>query len=392
MSIDVRRARAETPGCEEVLHFNNSGASLMPLPVIEALKNHLDLETRIGGYEAEKQAQDAVEHTYDSIAEMLNCGREEIALVENATAAWCNAFYSFQFQPGDRVLTAVAEYVSNYLAYLQMADRRGIIVDVVPDDEYGQIDVSALEKMIDERVKLISITHVPTSGGLINPAARVGAVARAAGIPYLLDACQSVGQMPLDVEDIGCDMLSATGRKFLRGPRGTGFLYVRKKMLEVLEPPFIDLRSASWTAPDEYEWRPDARRFENWENYVAGTIGLGVAVDYAMQWGLEAISERVRHLADRFREKLAELPRVTVRDLGQERGAIVTYTVDDADHNSIVSELGSRRINCSVSTLPHSRLDMERRGIEDLIRAPVHYFNTEDEVNRYVEELSSIIG
>lgn len=392
MSIDVRRARAETPGCEEVLHFNNSGASLMPLPVIEALKNHLDLETRIGGYEAEKQAQDAVEHTYDSIAEMLNCGREEIALVENATAAWCNAFYSFQFQPGDRVLTAVAEYVSNYLAYLQMADRRGIIVDVVPDDEYGQIDVSALEKMIDERVKLISITHVPTSGGLINPAARVGAVARAAGIPYLLDACQSVGQMPLDVEYIGCDMLSATGRKFLRGPRGTGFLYVRKKMLEVLEPPFIDLRSASWTAPDEYEWRPDARRFENWENYVAGTIGLGVAVDYAMQWGLEAISERVRHLADRFREKLAELPRVTVRDLGQERGAIVTYTVDDADHNSIVSELGSRRINCSVSTLPHSRLDMERRGIEDLIRAPVHYFNTEDEVNRYVEELSSIIG
>lgn len=364
----------------------------MPLPVIEALKNHLDLETRIGGYEAEKQAQDAVEHTYDSIAEMLNCGREEIALVENATAAWCNAFYSFQFQPGDRVLTAVAEYVSNYLAYLQMADRRGIIVDVVPDDEYGQIDVSALEKMIDERVKLISITHVPTSGGLINPAARVGAVARAAGIPYLLDACQSVGQMPLDVEDIGCDMLSATGRKFLRGPRGTGFLYVRKKMLEVLEPPFIDLRSASWTAPDEYEWRPDARRFENWENYVAGTIGLGVAVDYAMQWGLEAISERVRHLADRFREKLADLPRVTVRDLGQERGAIVTYTVDDADHNSIVSELGSRRINCSVSTLPHSRLDMERRGIEDLIRAPIHYFNTEDEVNRYVEELSSIIG
>lgn len=392
MSIDVRRARAETPGCEEVLHFNNSGASLMPLPVIEALKNHLDLETRIGGYEAEKQAQDAIEHTYDSIAEMLNCAREEIALVENATAAWCNAFYSFQFQPGDRILTAVSEYVSNYLAYLQMAGRRGIIVDVVPDDEYGQIDVSALEKMIDERVKLISITHVPTSGGLINPAARVGAVARAAGIPYLLDACQSVGQMPINVKEIGCDMLSATGRKFLRGPRGTGFLYVRKNMLEVLEPPFIDLRSASWTAPDEYKWRPDARRFENWENYVAGTIGLGVAVDYTMQWGLETISERVRHLADMFREKLAELPQITVRDLGQERGAIVTFTVDDADHNSIVSELGSRRINCSVSTLPHSRLDMERRGIEDLIRAPVHYFNTEDEVDRYVEELSSIIG
>ena len=392
MSIDVRRARAETPGCSEVLHFNNSGASLMPLPVIEALRDHLELEASIGGYEAEKQAQDAIEHTYDSIAEMINCGRDEIALVENATAAWCNAFYSIPFQPGDRILTAMAEYVSNYLAYLQMAGRRGIIVDVVPDDEYGQIDVSALEKMIDERVKLISITHVPTSGGLINPAARVGAVARAAGIPYLLDACQSAGQMPLDVEDIGCDMLSATSRKFLRGPRGTGFLYVRKKMLEVLEPPFIDLRSASWTAPDEYEWRPDARRFENWENYVAGTIGLGISVDYAMQWGLEAISDRVRHLAEMFREKLAELPRVTVRDLGQERGAIVTYTVDDADHNSIVNKLGSRRINCSVSILPHSRLDMERRGIEDLIRAPVHYFNIEDEVDRYVRELSSIIG
>lgn len=391
MTIDVTRARADTPGCEHVLHLNNAGAALMPRQVLDATTAHLDLEARIGGYEAAEQNHAALERVYAATATLLNCRADEIAVVENATRAWDMAFYGVPLKAGDRILTAMAEYASNYIAYLQVARQTGAIVEAIPNDEHGQLSVAALREMIDERVKLIAVTHVPTNGGLVNPAAEIGAVAREHGILYLLDACQSVGQMPIDVEQIGCDMLSATGRKFLRGPRGTGLLYVRRGVLEHLEPPFLDLHAAEWVAPDRFEIRPDARRFENWETNYAGKIGLGVAIDYALSWDLHAIYERVRGLADQLRAQLDEIPGVTVRDLGLERCGIVTFSLAEKRVEELRRALLEQRINVSTTTVTSTRLDMEARHLSEMVRASVHYYNTEEEIERFCTTLATLV-
>jgi cysteine desulfurase / selenocysteine lyase len=390
MALDIRRARRETPGCDHVLHFNNAGAALMPQPVLHATIAHLQLEALVGGYEAAAQAHEAVEHVYDAAAMLLGCRRDEIAIVENATRAWDMAFYAVPLGPGDRILTAVAEYASNYIAFLQVARKTGAVVEVIPNDAVGQLSIEALQRAIDDRVKLIAITHVPTNGGLVNPAAAVGKVAHEAGVMFLLDACQSVGQMPIDVEAIGCDMLSATGRKYLRGPRGTGFLYVRQGVLERLEPPFLDLHAAQWVAPERFEIRPDARRFENWETYYAGKIGLGVALDYAMQWGLEAIWERISRLAHELRQQLSTIPGVTVRDQGIAQCGIVSFTVAEREADEVQRLLSRMGINVSVSRFASTRLDMAARGLDDLVRASVHYYNTEAEIERFCATLASV--
>jgi selenocysteine lyase/cysteine desulfurase len=390
--MDIEALRRDTPGCAHRVHLNNAGAALMSRQTLEAVTSHLELEATIGGYEAAVAAGEKIEHTYDALARLVGADRDEIAVVENATRAWDMAFYALPFSQGDRILTARAEYASNAIAFLQVARRFGVSVEAVPDDESGQMSVSALREMVDDRVKLIAVTHVPTQSGLVNPAADIGRVAREFGITYLLDACQSVGQMPIDVAAIGCDLLTATGRKYLRGPRGTGFLYCARRMTERLEPPFLDLHAATWTAPDTYEVRPDARRFENWETYYAGKIGLGVAVSAALDLGLAAIEERVTDLAESLRQRLRGRPGVLVHDPGRRRCGIVTFTVDGHDPQRIADELRDQGINVSVSIADYARWDLEPRGLDAVVRASVHYYNTHDELDRLCEALPSAVA
>jgi selenocysteine lyase/cysteine desulfurase len=380
----------DTPGCDNVIHFNNAGAALMPNPVIAATVGHLYLESQIGGYEAAAANGEKVERVYDAAASLIGCTRDEIALTENATRAWDMVFYSIPFQLGDRILTCTSEYASNYMAFLQVARRTGAIIEVIPNDQYGQISVWKLQEMMDEKVKLIAINHIPTNGGLINPAEEIGQVAREAGVLYLLDACQSIGQIPVYVEEIGCDFLSATSRKYLRGPRGVGFLYVYQERISQLEPAMVDLQAADWVSANEYQLKDNARRFETWESNVAGRIGLGAALDYLLEWGIEETSARLCTLAENLRQKLAGIPGVTVHDLGERKGGIVTLTVDGWDAAAVKQRLAEQQINVSISTPFSARLDMDARQLPGLVRASVHYYNNEPEIETFCTALESL--
>ena len=382
---DIERLRADTPGTQNRIHFNNAGAALMPRPVIDAVIDYLRREGDIGGYETKAERAGHIEGVYDSVARLIGAGSDEIALAENATVAWQWAFYAQTFRPGDRILTTTAEYAANYLAYLQVAKRTGAVIDTIPDDEAGVLDPAALERMIDERVRLIAITWVPTNGGLINPAQAVGAIARRHGIPYLLDACQAVGQMPIDVQAIGCDMLTATGRKFLRAPRGTGFLYMRRDLIQRTEPAMIDLFGAEWSGPDRYILRPDARRFESWESDYAAREGLGVAIDYALELGLDRIATRNRYLSSRLREGLADIDGVKTFDLGRELASIVTFAIDGREANGVAALLASQGINVSVSVPSSTLMDSIKRGLPSLVRVSPHYCNTVEEIDRLLD-------
>lgn len=361
--------------------------------MLDAVIGHLRLEADIGGYEAADAAADRLDRTYAAVAELLGADEAEIALTDSATRGWQAAVYSLPIAPQDRVLMTRAEYGSNAIALLQLQRRTGCQLVLIDDDEHGQIDLAALERALaEDEAALVSLVHVPAQGGLVNPAVEVGRLCREAGVLFVLDACQSVGQLPLDVRELGCAVLTGTGRKFLRGPRGSGFLYMQRDLIPQVEPVMLDLRAATWTAPDRFEVREDARRFEVWESDVAVRIGLGAAVEHALGWGIDAIAHRNAQLAENLRGRLESIPGVTVHDKGVQRCAITTFTVEGLAAEAVAARLRSQAVNVTVASSEASQLDLPHRGLDSLVRASVHYVTTDEELDRFEALLHEICG
>ena len=381
---EIDAIRAATPGCSSALiHLNHCGSSLPPQTVLDAQIGHLHREATIGGYEAAEEAALRHAEVYDSIAAMIGTAPQQIARMEHATAAWNAAFWSLPMRPGQRIVTHEHDYGANWIAFLRAVERRGVVVEQLPSDPSGQVDLHRLASILDrpDEVAVVSLAWIPTSGGLVNPAAAVGALTRQAGVPFLLDACQAVGQLDIDVDEIGCDFLTATGRKFLRGPRGTGFLYAREAILERAVPAQPDHHGADWIALDRYEFAEGARRFEYWEHDHAAWLGLGAAVDTARTLGFDRIEATVTARAAALRHGLEALG-WAVHDVGDRRSAIVTSSHPTREAAAVRAHLRAAGINVSTTFTGSARADMEARGLPPMVRMSVHCTTTPDEVER----------
>jgi selenocysteine lyase/cysteine desulfurase len=392
-ALDIERLRSETPGCGQRIHLNNAGAALMPAAVVQAIQDHITLESRIGGYEAADARHDAMLAAYQSVADLIGAQPRNIAFTENATAAFSLALSSVPFAPGDVIVTTRNDYASNQIQLLSLQARLGVRILRAPDRSAGGVDVQAMAELIRrDRVRLVCVTHIPTNSGLVQDVRVIGSVCRDAGVLYLVDACQSIGQLPLDVAELGCDFLSASVRKYLRGPRGAGFLYVSDRVLDQgLEPLFIDMRGADWIAEDRYRAVTDAKRFENWESAWALVLATGEAARYARALGMQAISQRVIMLGQRLREQLGSVDRVRVLDRGSELCGIVSVAIDGRDPGELVTALRDRGINTSAQHREYALLDFDDKRVTASLRLSPHYYNTEQEIDQAVAAIRELL-
>ena len=390
--IDLEKVRSETPGCSTKIHFNNAGASLMPSAVIDSIQKYILLEGLTGGYETEDLQTAEINGFYKSLATLINCEPKNIAFTSSATNSFARALSCIPFKEGDTILLANEDYISNQFAFLSLQKRFNLKIIRASSLPSGGVDVGDMKRLMDQHhPRLVSLTHVPTNSGLIQPIEEVGRLCRERDILYLVDACQSVGQLPIDVTKIQCDFLSATFRKFLRGPRGTGFLFISDTVFRKnLEPLFIDMRGAQWTAINEYTPQPNAKRFEDWEFPYALVIGAKASIDYALQIGLENIRDRNIILCEKIREKLAKINDLEILDKGEKLSSIITVKVPKWKPNEFMEALRTRNINTSISYKGFAFIDFESKGVDWALRISPHYYNTEEEVDILINTLKEL--
>ncbi len=382
--MNIQQIRNNTPSCLDKIFLNSAGSSLPPQIITQKIIEYLNEEEKTGGYKLAEMRSEEINDFYLYAAQLLNTNPTNIAFANNATDAYSQALSSIDFNDGDLLITSNDDYVSNYMHFFSLQKRTGIIIEQIRNTDTGDLDLEHFIKLISKKKpKLVAITHIPTNSGLIQDVEAVGEICAAKDILYLVDACQSVGQMPVDIQEIKCDFLSGTGRKFLRGPRGTGFLYVSDKALnKELAPLYVDLRGATWSAKENYYLEKTARRFERWEIPYALLIGLKEAIKYALQTGLENIRDYNKELCSSFRAKLLNIDGVTLYDKGTKKSSIITFRKNNKELKKIIDDLSRNNIYFSIVNKDSAFIDFEKKGIDWAIRFSPHYFNTNEETER----------
>lgn len=382
--MNTDKIRQEIRGLSDgKLFFNNAGSSLMPNIVVDSMIDYLQQEEQFGGYEVANKNAELLENFYTETAKLINCKPSNIAFMTSATEAFSKALSSIIFKEGDTVITTVDDYISNQITFISLQKRLNVKIIRIKKLKNNELDLEDLENLIKQNhPKLVAVTHIPTNSGLVQDIEAVGKICRQYDILYLADCCQSVGQMVVDVEKIGCDFLTATGRKFMRGPRGSGFLYVSDRVLEQdYAPILLDMRGAHWSEYNNYELFKTAKRFEHWEVSYAAVLGMMEAVKYANIIGLNNIENYNKKLAETLRKNL-ENGGFKVLDIGKNLSSIVTFCGPDNDLDNIQKVLKENNVFFSVSYKNSALIDFTDKKVDGAVRLSPHYFNTLEEIEK----------
>lgn len=387
MEFPVTRLRAETPGCQSVIHFGNAGCSLHPQPVLDAVTRYIQEEAIYGGYEYAAMRAADIADFYAAGAVMLNCHERNIAFVNSSTDGFARALSAIPFAAGDVILTTLTDYISSQIHFLSLEKRYGVKIVHAKNADTGETDLDDLEACIKKyNPVLVSVTHVPNNSGMIQPVEAIGALCKQYDIWYFVDACQSAGQLPLDTQKIACDFLSFATRKFMRGPRGGGLLYVSDAALDAgLEPLYIDMRGAEWTSPNAYTPVADAKRFEYTEQSYAILIGSAVAMRYYVATGPENIAARNKYLSDYLCKHLQEFSHIHLLDRGKNKSAIHSLISDRTPPQEFRDILFTHKIQVNAAPRKFALIDFIDKKVDGAVRIAPHYYNTTQEIDAMIE-------
>ncbi|WP_293304291.1 aminotransferase class V-fold PLP-dependent enzyme [Pedobacter sp. UBA5917] len=379
-------------GSDVAIHLNNAGAALMPKTVANAIRNYITEEEMFGGYETADRKRAEIDLFYSYGAQLLNCKSQNIAFTTNATDSYNRALSSIPFKTGDVILVSENDYPSNFIVLLSLQQRFGVVIVRVANTATGEIDLCDLEEKIRKhQPRLLSVTHIPTSSGLVQPVEEIGRIVKKYDTLYLLDACQSLGQLNVDAITTGADFISGTFRKFLRGPRGAGILYVSDKALEAgFEPLFIDLRGAEWVEENKYIPRKDAKRFEDWETAYALMMGSSEALKYLFEIGIDQIESRNSHLMQVLKSGLSEIDFIKLQDRGKQQSNILTFSCNKRSQTDTKKYFTDHNINIYTTPKTAAIIDFAEKNVEWVVRVSPHYYNTETELEKFIQVVEKL--
>ncbi|MBA5777328.1 aminotransferase class V-fold PLP-dependent enzyme [Stappia sp. F7233] len=389
--MSTNTMRQGIPHVDDFIHLNNAAGSLADQRVHDAIKAHLELEARSGSTEAMNAVSSKLEQLYSAVAAFVGGTADQMLVADSHTNAWQRPFLAVDLKPGDVVLVGSSEWGGNLSMIHHTCRRTGASYKVVPDDASGRMDLRTFESALkDKRVKLVCTTWVAATSGQVNPVEEIGELMRQTEALHFVDGAQAIGQFPVDIRNLNCDLLTVSARKFVRGPRGTGFAWISKRFLNEYKPLGVDQFAAPWEN-DAPHLRGDARRFETGESNYAARLGLLSALELILTRDISADFTVIKELAAQARARLSSTEGITVLEGNEGSCGLVTFLADGVAPAKIAADLRQSRINISAPTTRYGPLYMAARGWNAINRLSPHAFNTADEIDKACDAIATSV-
>jgi len=391
--LNVEKVRNDFPILKSgIIYLDSAASSLTPEPVLEKMlefyrQYRANVDRAI--HRLSQQASEEYGHAHAKVADFINAKSDsEIIMTKNTTEGTNIIASGLKWKKGDKVVTSVIEHHSNFIIWLRVKNRYGVNVELVKPKTpmaQGLLDPADFEKVVDDKTRIVAVTHVSNVLGVITPIKEIAKIAHEHGAYVLVDGAQSVPHMRVDVQKLGCDFLAFTGHKMC-APTGSGALYIKEELTEEVEPLCIGGGSIADVELDNYKLDKSPRRFEAGTPAIAEAIGLGAAVDYLGKVGMENIEHHEKELTRKMYEALNEIPQIEIYGPKPEHKiGITAFNVSDLNPHDVALALDVSA-NIMVRSGHHCALPLTKSVLNrpGSVRASTYLYNTKEEIEKFI--------